>query len=169
VARLNKNYSIQIYEQLPDPLNINLNPISSCLNSAENNLSLIKEILLTRNTKIVMVNLFEFKIIGHYKSFSFKLLDTMKNVIEWIKIVEGMVIKINKKMNDLKLLSVNQVLNIKLGSKFGSNKNSVNKKDKNRNIDVEKKEFSFSSSLNNNVNNDIDKILFQISESQEDR
>jgi len=114
-----------------------------------------------------MINLFEFKLIGSSKSYTFKLLDTMKNVIEWVKIIEGMIKKINKKMNDLKILTINQGLNVALGSKSIKNNKNKHLLKKNSN-EVEKKELSFSSSLIFNNNNDVDKGLFQISESQED-
>lgn len=117
-------------------------------------MDLVKEILITRNTKVLMINLFEFQITGPTKFYQFKLTNTDKNIIDWVKIVEGMINKINQKMNDMKIITLNKnnhpILNLNKESKSLSKHTDDFKS---------KSEFLLT---------DRDKGLFKINESQED-
>jgi len=123
----------------------------------DNNVDLVKEILITRNTKVLMINLFEFQITGPTKFYQFKLTNTDKNIIDWVKIIEGMIDKINQKMNDMKIITLNK-----------SNHSLVNlMKESKSKIVKTTDEIHKSNSEYNNLSGR-DKGLFKISESQED-
>lgn len=108
-----------------------------------------------------MINLFEFKIIGPNKFYQFKLTNTDKNIIDWVKIIEGMVSKINQKMNDLKIMLLNKSL-------VRNQSNLINKLSESQSNRKDSDRIKISSSQNNISDTYKDKTLFKISESQED-
>lgn len=120
-------------------------------------MDLVKEILITRNTKVLMINLFEFQITGPTKFYQFKLTNTDKNIIDWVKIIEGMIDKINQKMNDMKIITLNK-----------SNHSLVNLMKESKSKTVKSCSEHNNSSVDYNNISGRDKGLFKISESQED-